>query len=559
MPGFEINIGLDNKGELGLDMSGMKGSGISVMNIDDLMPIIDRVNAGESIEDIENETLAEEVLRKLKAGDFTNGVPIQPTPDTNSEIVLPLDNEDNFDALGNFDPNYKYDKDKKYDEFDFNDYKVKLQRAKDITIRLFPFFLPYILKIKTYIVKTEPPQGGRAYTDGKSIYFVGKYLQGEKAEFENENMFMFVYMHELFHIIYKHCTKDFNKDRDPQLLNCACDYFINYNLIQTIKSIFNAIWEGVFKYPIENKTFNGLYDEKYKDMSSYQIYELLTEEDGDGSGGKNKKPGGKGGKQGTGQGVGIPKHDNDININFDDLFSDIFDENGKYMGQKANFTMTQAEREEMDEMQNNCRITMNNKSMGNVGLGLGREFSIFDKPRIDWRKQLRRYVQNKFTADFTFNQKERRFMASPFFIPDIERNPDRIKVAVAIDTSGSVGDDELRKFLGEIWGMFMNKKHIQILLICCDAQMYNPKLITKKSELFEYKVMGGGGTDFVPVFEYLEKEKGFDKSCLIYFTDGYGRFPENFNYKFDTKFIMTTDVIPPNMNKKVSVIKYETN
>jgi len=170
---------------------------------------------------------------------------------------------------------------------------------------------------------------------------------------------------------------------------------------------------------------------------------------------------------------------------------------------------------------------------------------------------LRMYIQNKFSADFTFNQKDRRFMSSSLFIPAIETYPDKIKVAVAIDTSGSVSDDELRKFLGEIWGMFRNKSHIEIILCCCDAQLYNPRVIKKRSELYEYKVMGGGGTSFVPVFEYLKEEK-LD-TCLIYFTDGYGEFPEKFNFKFDTKFIMTTDVKPPNMNKKVSVIKYEVN
>ena len=57
--------------------------------------------------------------------------------------------------------------------------------------------------------------------------------------------------------------------------------------------------------------------------------------------------------------------------------------------------------------------------------------------------------------------------------------------------------------------------------------------ITGKEELQDYmehfELRGGGGTDFRPVFSYVEelREKGtFDRlKGLLYFTDGYGIFP----------------------------------
>jgi predicted metal-dependent peptidase len=58
------------------------------------------------------------------------------------------------------------------------------------------------------------------------------------------------------------------------------------------------------------------------------------------------------------------------------------------------------------------------------------------------------------------------------------------------------------------------------------------------------KPKGGGGTSFIPPFEYLEKN-GIDPKCVIYLTDGYGTFPSESDVKVPTMWLMTTDVEPP--------------
>jgi predicted metal-dependent peptidase len=87
-------------------------------------------------------------------------------------------------------------------------------------------------------------------------------------------------------------------------------------------------------------------------------------------------------------------------------------------------------------------------------------------------------------------------------------------ILVAIDTSGSVSNDELVEFFNEI--RHIHKTGTEITVLQCDTQInsiekYNPKK--------DVKVQGRGGTEFNPVLEYYNKNtKKF--TCLVYLTDG---------------------------------------
>lgn len=108
---------------------------------------------------------------------------------------------------------------------------------------------------------------------------------------------------------------------------------------------------------------------------------------------------------------------------------------------------------------------------------------------------------------------------------------------IAIDTSMSCSGDLVRSFLSETYGVLLETesffKKVNIHIIQCDEKVQEDVKITCKEELDDYmehfELRGGGGTDFRPVFSYVEelKEKGtFDRlKGLLYFTDGYGIFP----------------------------------
>lgn len=109
---------------------------------------------------------------------------------------------------------------------------------------------------------------------------------------------------------------------------------------------------------------------------------------------------------------------------------------------------------------------------------------------------------------------------------------------IAIDTSGSVIGEEVQMFLQKTFNILMQEdsyfSRVNIHIIQCDAQIQEDVVIKSREEFEAYlksmKILGLGGTDFRPVFRYvdqlIEEKKFRNLKGLIYFTDGYGVFPE---------------------------------
>lgn len=90
----------------------------------------------------------------------------------------------------------------------------------------------------------------------------------------------------------------------------------------------------------------------------------------------------------------------------------------------------------------------------------------------------------------------------------------------AIDTSGSMNEEMMSRALSEIYRM---KKSLgfTMTLIECDSSIQLVKPIKKLKDLPEL-ACGRGGTAYTPVIEYLNENKKYRNSVLVYFTDGFG-------------------------------------
>ena len=123
---------------------------------------------------------------------------------------------------------------------------------------------------------------------------------------------------------------------------------------------------------------------------------------------------------------------------------------------------------------------------------------------------------------------------------------------IAIDTSGSTSGELVQKFVQKTYNILKSTESfftkINLHIIQCDAAIQEDKKITCQEDFDEYlktmKIRGLGGTDFRPVFEYvdqLRKKKEFNNlKGLIYFTDGYGLFPAK-KPDYDTAFVFVDD------------------
>ena len=133
-------------------------------------------------------------------------------------------------------------------------------------------------------------------------------------------------------------------------------------------------------------------------------------------------------------------------------------------------------------------------------------------PVFDWRKYFRRVIGNSIKSYIksTRYKPSFRFKGSPGNI--LKFKP---KILVAVDTSGSVGDDDLKEFFSEIHNVY--RAGVQVDVVEFDTTITHNFTYKGKSDKIE--IHGRGGTDVSEVIEFYKKEPTY--STLIVFTDGY--------------------------------------
>ena len=133
------------------------------------------------------------------------------------------------------------------------------------------------------------------------------------------------------------------------------------------------------------------------------------------------------------------------------------------------------------------------------------------KPKFDWRGFIRRFtgISTKVYTKKTRRKENRKFPDNPGLKVKMRQH-----MLLAIDTSGSVSDDELKEFMNEIHHIY--KAGVEITIIQCDTIIRSIEAYKGK---FEMTVQGRGGTEFNPVLEYFN-ENLRKYTSLVYFTDG---------------------------------------
>ena len=97
-----------------------------------------------------------------------------------------------------------------------------------------------------------------------------------------------------------------------------------------------------------------------------------------------------------------------------------------------------------------------------------------------------------------------------------------IDICISLDMSGSIGDDQAKDFLSEVKGIMQEYRDYQIKLWCFDTKVHNEADFdgTGGDDLLDYKIKGGGGTEFEANWKYM-KENDIVPKKFIMFTDGY--------------------------------------
>lgn len=328
-----------------------------------------------------------------------------------------------------------------------------------------------------------------AATDGKYFYY-NKHFVAALSDGE----VVFLVGHEVLHCVYDHMDVNRRGDRNPVLWNIANDYVINADLIDGRVGEQIKLVEICFDWKYRGQTSEEIYDDLFKQAEEEgRVIEIetldvhLDREDGDDEG-----SGSKGNVQAKGDGKGGPE------------------------------PMTAEEKEQAkQEFQNAVMQSAKAAGAGNLPGGVKKMLDKLLNPQLDWRELLAMQIQSVIKSDYTWMNPSRKGLNEGFYLPGLDRET-TIDIALALDMSGSIGDDMAIDFLSEVKGIMDQYTDFKIHLFCFDTAVHNPKVFTETDmgDFMEYELAGGGGTDFDCCFDYM-KEEGIQPKKFVMFTDGY--------------------------------------
>lgn len=344
---------------------------------------------------------------------------------------------------------------------------ISLQRAKVALLLDHPFFATLLLSMETKVTDEIPT----AAVDGQRLYINMSFFEKWTSD-EQKGLLA----HEVLHPAFLHHTR--RNGRDPMIWNMACDYAINW-----------ILKEAGLRLPQ-----GGLIDEKYKDMTVDAIYDQVFKEI------KKKNGGTQGGKT-----VAWKPGDG-----FSGGAGDVLD--------APQMTDSELQEHEQEIMQRLVAAHHVAKQQGKAPASISRMIDQMLEPQVDWRTALRQLVSEKVHDDYSWVKPNRRFMSvSKFYFPILE-NERFGEIVLAVDTSGSISQQDLNEYAAEvndIHEILSNTVHV----IYCDAAVAHVDHFDPDDPV-EMNIHGGGGTDFRPPFKWVEKND-IEPKMLIYFTDGY--------------------------------------
>lgn len=322
-----------------------------------------------------------------------------------------------------------------------------------------------------------------AATDGRYFWYNSEFINRLSLK-ECE----FLFGHEVLHVVYDHLGR--RENRDPVLSNIAADYCVNSDLID------HNIGQKITAVPI-------LYDRKYRGMSFEEVYDDL--------------------------------YKNAEKIDMQKLIDQVLDEHleegdsndgdgdqDNEDGSKRRPRLSKEGKKELrDEIKDAVLQAAQACGAGDLPAGVQRLIKDLTESVIDWRELLLQQIQSTIKSDFSWMRPNRRGWHTDAILPGMK--PDEtVDICIAIDTSGSIGEEELKIFLSEIKGIMDSYQDYTIKVWSFDTEVYNLQEFTHENmkDILEYEPQGGGGTDFEANWYYM-KENDIQPKKLVVFTDGY--------------------------------------
>lgn len=353
-------------------------------------------------------------------------------------------------------------------------------------------------------------------TDGAKFYYNRDFIKSLKRP-----ELVWVLGHVVGHIVFNHLGRKGN--RDANRWGAATDYLNNFvlekELVEQYKIAQRPKMDGIF------------YDIRYNDdLTSDQIYEDLE------------------------------KNSIEVEVGIDDHLDLGDDQKGEKVkvtiqgGPDGPPSMTQDDLDLLrDKIRQQVMVAAKTAGAGKTPGAILRMIEEFTNPVMDWVTLLEMEIQSTVKDDFTFLNPSKRSWAIPpiknkdgtivdnglagtgigsgIILPG-HNFKNSIDIAFVIDASGSMSDEMVADALSELKGIVEMYEDFKVTVWSFDTDVYNPKIFTPQNidEIYDYGLVGRGGTDFMVNWEFMKDPTGWNfegfedeimPKKLVFFTDGY--------------------------------------
>lgn len=281
--------------------------------------------------------------------------------------------------------------------------------------------------------------------------------------------------HESLHYALQHDIRIGR--RDPILYQKAADHVVN-----------NLLMDYNFELPPD-----VLVDRRFQNKTTEYVYKLLWEEkenqDQDGNGNSQDSP--------------PDPFSNDIQFNPSPSTSQ--------QSQRNQQTLASGQADER---------SLGDKSIGSTSLAFSEFFKDIKKGKQSWRDILMEYVNEISQGERDWARLDRRMLQLGYYLPD-NKSDNRInRIAVAIDISGSVSQDQISYFLRETKAIKNNCDPEILDIVSFNTRITGKWSFKQDEELNDIKMDIDGGTSLEPVWKHYKKEEN-KPEFLIVFSDMY--------------------------------------
>lgn len=284
------------------------------------------------------------------------------------------------------------------------------------------------------------------------------------------------------------------------LTNCVMHHILAHQQRKLKRKGF--LWQLATDFAINNLLFkNGIkipnganFDKKYKNMYAEEIYEALKKERIE---------------------AGL------------DAFEESENEKNQEEQEQNKFSKVRNIEENLDERDEEqweyaqalAKEVATRKSL--MPLGFERLAKKVEAKNIDWKFELYNAINRHMRNNYAFMPPNKKHLYRGFALPSL--TSDTLSLIVAIDTSGSIQEEILGAFVEEFKTIMQNFPAVNIELLIADAKIQGVYSFRNAQDI-DFALRGGGGTDYRPVFDYIDANFPMS-SMLLYFTDGDGIFP----------------------------------